>query len=362
MQSRVSCVCSLTFKKVHLRRCGFRYSLTIVHYGSVRSSPAPCIWSFFGGLKESILIRTMKTRNISLEKKIFDSLSNGSEVLDLSISQQNNNTRKFNILLNDGILLRVEKKRTQRISSQISGWIRTEKNLVSKPSQKNLKEIISLNSQIKERIGMSTMRSMSRKDGFEDFYANLERRWNKISSLEKNLKVKLIKRDRIGFCDTCYNFRETAGLAGSSNRPVCRFCGKQIKKEKTYYSIPEAVAQYVNGFWFEQYIAKRLEDLGWITLTNVYIFGNSGVKFEIDVLASKGGRTLIVECKSGGSGLNDISSFIAKFYEIKTTSAAFVSIPKTQKDGHRMGQIVGGLSVIDDIKSDRDLNRKLRKI
>jgi hypothetical protein len=304
-------------------------------------------------------------KSFSLDSKTFNKLQNGSDLLDLEIIDSSSTPyKKYNLLVNNDLLLRVEKKNKSKVKKILQDSLVNSKDLVSPKFSSKLKEIRALNANILEKIGSNVQRAYSTQESHDDFYLLLKQRWDKIEKLEKDLKIKILKRDSIGYCKKCHAFRQSGNLIsqGDSPKSKCFICQETIAVNKTYYSLPEATAQYISGFWLEDYISKKLESLGWIIMNNIYIYGASSVKFEIDILATKQGKTLIVECKSGSSGLNNISSFLAKFYDIKTDLALYVSLPKV---GHEMKNMVKrrkNFTLIDDVKSDKDIIRRLKQI
>ena len=307
----------------------------------------------------------MIKRSLSVDATLFNRLQTGSEVLDLDIIKASSEPlEKYNLLINTDLLLRIEKKNRNKIRKPLLTSVVNSKNLVSSKYADKLRKICTLNDYIRDRIGLNTQRAYNSKDNFDDFYLLLQKRWDKMKELEKNLKLSLLRKDTIGYCEKCHAFRQANGLIrdGNSPRSKCFMCQAIIKINKTYYSLPEATAQYIGGFWLEDYISKKLQTLNWITATNIYIYGTSGVKFEIDILATKQGKTLIVECKTGGSGLNNLSSFLAKFYDIKTDLALFASLQKTGADMKSMVSRRKNFILLDHIKSDRDLIRRLKQI
>ncbi len=305
----------------------------------------------------------MEKRNLRLDSTIVNRLNNGAELLDLKIFSKRRGDKKcyYNIVINEDTLLRIEQKGGEKAIRSVRAWTQSANKLISADSRKQLRRMLELDGQIKDKIRHSTTRAGASADGFTDFYSTLVRRWEDIRKLEQKLGIKLLRKDSIGYCDRCHVLREASGLAGQSS-PPCQICSKPITKSKVYFSLPEVIAQYINGFWFEDYVARKLEHLGWKTFVGVYVFGRSGVKHEIDIVAIKQGRTVIIECKSGNSGLSDLSMFAAKFSEIRTTSAIFISIPQVNKNLHKLSTVVGGLQVWDKIDTERRLLKMLKKM
>ncbi|MFA5107492.1 MAG: restriction endonuclease [Patescibacteria group bacterium] len=69
------------------------------------------------------------------------------------------------------------------------------------------------------------------------------------------------------------------------------------RKSAMRYSLKRAVFELgPTGFPFEQYVARLLDRLGYRTQTNVYVRGYC-VSHEVDILAWKGKKTHLIECK-----------------------------------------------------------------
>lgn len=304
----------------------------------------------------------MERRNWQLSRDAFNALNNGSGLIEIKLVSAVDKKQAFDVLFNGVTLLRIERKKLPRGNKKLLKWVHSKGDLVSRKSQSSFQRISELHEQIRNEINKNIVKPNQTKDEFEDVSAHLARRREAIRKLEKELKVELLKADRIGYCERCRCFRQTGDLTaiGTTHVP-CPFCNTNISM-KTYHSLPSRSAQFISGSWFEEYVAKRLEKLGWTTFTDIYVYGNSGVKFEIDVLALKGGETLIVECKTGSVGLTRLSSFIAKFSQIRTTSAALISLLKLSADEHRVGEAVGKLRLIDDIHSEKALIKELKKL
>lgn len=77
------------------------------------------------------------------------------------------------------------------------------------------------------------------------------------------------------------------------------------------------------GFAFEDYVSKIFLSLGYTTDTNIFAFGESGVKHELDVVAKKDNRILLIECKyhnqpGGRCDVHDVLYVWARFLDLKS--------------------------------------------
>lgn len=312
-------------------------------------------------------------KKLKLENKDFSQIYLGEDVLEINVMDKEKIPRKiFDILINRDLLVRIERKRNQSkrifIDNNFIKKIVEIKNLVSPPKRKILKEVLEHNKVIREKLNTDAKCRRNSKEEFEDFYIGIKRRWEQIENLQRELGLKLLRDDRIGYCTTCFAFR--AGKSSlkvkvnlkkkKKNVSTCDSCGKEIKNTKMIKNLPEPIVSYIEGTWFEDYVAEYLKRLGWKIWSQIYIYGNSGVKSEIDILATKDGYNMIVECKTGGVGLKDISTFLTKFYDIKTHIALFISLDKVDQQLKSMIEKNRAIKLIHDIKNDRNLNSKLR--
>ena len=80
------------------------------------------------------------------------------------------------------------------------------------------------------------------------------------------------------------------------------------------------------GFAFEKFVARLLEEYGYMTRTNVVIDGRC-VKQEIDVVAERDGRKYMIECKFHNmpiyTGLKEVMYTYARFLDV--VDAGFAS-------------------------------------
>jgi len=304
----------------------------------------------------------MLKKNWKLERDYFNKLNRGSEILEIKLASKTDKQKTFNLIFNGVTLLRIERKKISRTNKKLLEWAHTRGDLVTKKSQNNFRRILELNKQITDEINSDSSKPNQTPDKFDDVLQHLQRRKQGIEEIQQNFKIDFIKKDKIGYCGRCNCFRQTGDLtAAATTRIPCPFCSSPITM-RAYHSLPPKTERFLGGTWFEEYIAKRLHTLGWTTFTDIYVYGNSGAKFEIDILAAKNGRTLLVECKTGPTGLTKLSSFIAKFSQIRTTSAAFITLEKMNEDDQRVAEAIGQLKLIEGVNSERGLLRRLKQL
>ncbi len=88
---------------------------------------------------------------------------------------------------------------------------------------------------------------------------------------------------------------------GISTKEIFRFGFSELKKyskvASSRYNLKNALLELgPEGYLFEKFVAKILQKHGYSTKNNVIVKGKF-VEHEIDVVASKGNRKLMVECK-----------------------------------------------------------------
>lgn len=314
---------------------------------------------------------TRISKNISSNE--LNNVYSGNDFLELVIgSKGKKNGQKLHTLISGNILLRVEKKNKTRkesafINEKFIKKIISNKNFIKPNSTIILKNIIALDRQIKEKVNISTQRLLDGDEyGFIGFYRNIESRWQKIEELQNKLGLNLLREDKVSYCTKCNALRSGMGFSlptsSNLNKVECLKCHNIINKRKIIKCLPDPIQQYINGGWLEDYIAAKLKKLGWKVWPHIFVYGSSGVKLEIDVLAVKNGYTLIVECKSGSSSDKELSIFLAKFNDIKTNLALFISTQKIQNQVKNLVKKNFSFHLYDNIKSDKNLEAQLKKL
>lgn len=321
------------------------------------------------------MISKTHQRNTKLKSDDFSSVYKGEDVLEYKIkSIEKSDNRLFNLIINGHLLLRIEKKRKGKSTSR---FLNTEfikrftsiKDLASSQKNSILKNILEHDRFIKNEINAEVNKGSHTREKFMDFYAILERRWQNIEDLQAKLKLNLLRNDSYGYCPNCCALRSGGSFKKLKKTPIpgeekqeCHICRKEIKQNKTIKCLPDPLADYITGTWFEDYIAEKLEKIGWKVWPQIYVYGSSGAKFEIDVLATKMGYTLLVECKNKNVDMADISKFLAKFSDIKTHMALFVATTAVDAQFKTMVEKNPSFRLIDNISSDVRLNARLKKI
>jgi len=92
------------------------------------------------------------------------------------------------------------------------------------------------------------------------------------------------------------------------------------------------------------------------------IYGVSGASHQIDVLAIKEGRILIVECKTGEFSPTQVMNFLGKYYDIRCHKASAVAIGKIHPDGRKIIEKNAAIDYCDNITGSRKFIKKFSKL
>ncbi|MEK7650068.1 MAG: restriction endonuclease [Patescibacteria group bacterium] len=189
---------------------------------------------------------------------------------------------------------------------------------------------------------------------------------HQISRIEQELNLYLASDHRWYFCKHCWGF-----LGALESLPkACPACKTLTSKstedtESVYRFLQSDVRNYLEGLWFEDYVAKLLKNIGLETWVNCEIMGASGVYHPIDILAieKKSGKVVICECKRSGRS-EHAHRLITQFSDIQCSKAILVSMKKMTGDS--MVNLLykkPGLCLVDgiDSKADSDIEEVLRK-
>ena len=91
------------------------------------------------------------------------------------------------------------------------------------------------------------------------------------------------------------------------------------------------------------------------------VYGVSGAPHQIDVLAIKNGRVIIVECKAGDFSPNQIKNIMAKYYDIRCHNALALSTYTIHHDGKKIIEKNPAIRYYDRIDTVHKLQRALKK-
>lgn len=306
--------------------------------------------------------------------------------MSIKIEQLDNEckNREITVLVGKNILLKfIPSQSILDSDKRLQSFIKTPNLLLSDLIRKT-KTMAELSKRISDPLsrsirlqdifkGMSSRYSSEETKAFE----HIKRRFEhikrsvvsiggQIGGLEKDMNLYLAKDYYLYFCSNCDTY-----LADSPETlPInCRYCGEEAswgESNKTVRFLDGEVAGYLDGLWFEDYIAKFLKMIGWKTWCHGHIMGSSGVDYQIDVLAinSSDGRVLVGECKSGQLAGKDVFNFSAQYFDIKSNYGFFFSLkgasdPRLKEYMKR----TPGLCLLDGLEStsDEDMIKKIKK-
>lgn len=186
-----------------------------------------------------------------------------------------------------------------------------------------------------------------------------------IRKIEKEIKSHLPKNNPLFFCPNCsYYLANSIETLPSS----CTFCNKKTEEEKqTFVSyLDKKIISYLNGFWFEDYMAKILETIGWKIWCHGKIMGSSGIYHPVDILAInlRIGRILVGECKSGSFKGKDIFNFAAQYFDIKSSYGLFFALKgRPDSKGKEYMDKTPGLALLDNLDNlnDEEISKKIEE-
>lgn len=182
---------------------------------------------------------------------------------------------------------------------------------------------------------------------------------NAIGKLEKVIGLYLAEDNNLYFCKSCNAY---LGDSFESLPDHCLSCHNKTdwsdaKNITTIRFLDNKVLSYLDGLWFEDYIAKLLNKLGWKTWCHGSIMGSSGIAHQVDILAINysDGRVLICECKTAKIIKEYIFDLSAQFYDIKSSYGFLFSLDTVLND-RLTGYMkrTAGLCLLDNLKVNKD--------
>jgi hypothetical protein len=152
-----------------------------------------------------------------------------------------------------------------------------------------------------------------------------------LQSIAKKIKEKtgfrILEPSTLFICPNCKVVLDEKEIDSKK----CLSCNKEIGEAERIpiYKVGENIKKiWFNNLWFEAYVGKLLEKLGWKTWVSVNVIGTSGVLHQIDVLAihKSKGTVLVAECKTGKVSRNEVFNFCTKIGDIKAHMAILALI------------------------------------
>lgn len=151
-----------------------------------------------------------------------------------------------------------------------------------------------------------------------------------ISKIEDQIQLYFAEEHRMYFCSQCSGY---IGIATEALPEQCKVCGektvKNIDKMIMVRYLGSSIRNYLQGIWFQDYLAKILRIIGWEAWVECSVMGSSGIYHPVDVLGinKEQGRVLIAECKRTASG-DDALTLAARFLDIQPSYGLLASFNK----------------------------------
>jgi RNase P subunit RPR2 len=269
------------------------------------------------------------------------------------------------LLVGPDLLLRFQYKeqREGKILKRLKEKMLKDKKIFAAERQRFIQKFLVADREIRELLNKDKKDLAKRNQSeFEDFLNNLKRRQDTLKTLAKKLKFEVIRPHREYFCKNCHGFRPGPGLAQTEN-PTCTICSNLLKK-LSINQIDTDVVNYLTGYWLEDYIANILNKQLWKAWSSptLMIYGVSSAAHQIDVLAVKEGRVLIIECKSGEFLPTQVMNFLGKYHDIRCHKAFAVAIGRIHPDAKKIIEKNAAIDYYDNIKNYAKLVKKISQI
>lgn len=288
-------------------------------------------------------------------------IKDGVALVDLSFGANN----EVKLIISNEILIRysIKKEEADKFLEKIKADCVKGFKLLGTKNHSLLREILLSESEIRTKINKDKGETFNRPSSEEtDYIGGIERRGMKMQESGKKLGLMLCRQHKEFYCDKCHAFRPGPGLS-TEDKIICLKC-KNLLKSKLVYHLPTNVFAYLNGFWLEDYIAHILSSMGWVAWSspNLYVYGVSGFPHQIDVLAIKDGRIMVVECKTGEVNQNQVKNMLAKYYDIRCHHALLVSLDIMNSDAKKIIEKNPAIKFCDNIKGVTTVKRIISKI
>jgi hypothetical protein len=307
-----------------------------------------------------------KRRLIIKEINFLENDLTGDKLAQVNVLIENN--KKINLILNNDIILKFdfkEDKNDRKFIELKKSCFKKFKLLVPQ-NNKILKEILFSEMEIRTKINEDKNKNNDRPLSEEkDFLGGIDRRSNDILSWGKKLGLDLFYKHSEFYCKRCHAFRAGPGLPSSQKeeKVICLKC-RNLLSEKRLVHVAKDFFPYLNGDWLEDYIAITLNRLGWMAWSSptLMVYGVSSQPHQIDVLAIKNGKIIIVECKTTRFNPIDVKNILAKYYDIRCHYAILVSLPKINIEAQKLIEKNPAIKLCDDIKNISKIKKILYKL
>lgn len=273
--------------------------------------------------------------------------------------------KRMSLLIGHDIVLRFqyqEEKKNKTLERLKVKILNARKIFISK-RQRLIQKLLVSDRQIRELLNKDKNELIKRSETeFDDLESNIVRRQKSLNSIANKLKFNVTKPHKEYLCKKCHGFRPGPDLITTS-KPTCVICKNKLESYSIKH-IDNDVVGYLTGYWLEDYIATILNKLGWKAWSSptLMVYGVSGASHQIDVLAIKDGRILIIECKSGEFSPTEVMKFLGKYYDIRCHKALAIAIGKIHSDAKKFIEKNAAISYYDNINSYNKLYKEMSRI
>ena len=273
--------------------------------------------------------------------------------------------RNITLLIGPDLLLRFQYKEQKgnQALKRLKEKILKNKKVFTAERQRSIQKLLVADREIRELLNKDK-KELTKRDqsGLDDFLNNLRRRQDTLRTLAKKLKFEVIKPRKEYFCKNCNGFRPGPDLT-QKELPKCALC-KNLLKKLSINQLDTDVVNYLTGHWLEDYIANIFNTLKWKAWSSptLLIHGVSGASHQVDVLAIKNGRVLIVECKTGEFSPTQVMNFLGKYYDIRCHQALAVAIGRIHPDAKKIIEKNAAIDYYDNIRNIRSYKKLIKKI
>lgn len=270
------------------------------------------------------------------------------------------------LLIGPDILLRLQYENNGQKNKKLKKMkekILKDKNIFSRDKLRIIRNILVAEQEIRDLL-KEDKKELAKKDKskFDDFIDKLKRRQEILQKLTKKLKIDILKSQSEYLCKNCNAFRPGPDLT-QIKKLTCIRCNGLLKRSAIVH-VDTDIVKYLTGFWFEEYIANVLTTCGWKVWSSptLMIHGVSGAPHQIDVLAIKDGRILIVECKTGDFSPTKVRNFLGKYHDIRCHKALAIATGKIHPDGKKIIEKNAAIDYYDNVTSYNKLKSRISKI
>ena len=175
--------------------------------------------------------------------------------------------KHISLIINDALLLRFSIKKvrlTKKFKALRNKILSNPEKIFTVLKSASLRKILNDETEIREKINDDKKNLTTRNDSdSKDFLDSIEKRSAEILSIQKRFRFDLLSIQDELFCTKCNGFRTGSALITSqSGTQNCSLCSGRLSS-KSLTHLPADIFNYIGGSWFEDVIAKCLQNKGW---------------------------------------------------------------------------------------------------